>query len=81
MPPNIRRKPKLAFPLVVSPGQAQAMLSTGSSYFYEALLPQLDTYLEGRLRKVTVESIERLIAARLAKAGGRKGRYPRRAAT
>jgi hypothetical protein len=81
MPQPIRRKPKPVLPLVVSPGQAQQMLNSGSSYFYEALLPQLDSYLEGRLRKVTVESIERLVAARLAKAGGRKGRHPRRAAT
>jgi len=77
----IRRKPKPVLPLVVSPAQAQQMLNCGSSYFYEELLPQLDSYLEGDRRKVTVQSIERLVAKRLAESGGRKGSYPRRTTT
>lgn len=75
------RKPKATKPLVVGAGHAQAMLDTGRSYFYEALLPQLDSYLEGSRRKVTVESIERLVAKRLAEGRGRRGRFPRRSTT
>ena len=51
-------------PLVVSPGQAQVMLDCGTTYFYE-ILPELESYLEGRHRKITVASIKARIARKL----------------
>ena len=51
-------------PLVVSPAQAQVMLDCGTTYFYE-ILPELESYLEGRHRKITVASIRARIARKL----------------
>jgi hypothetical protein len=51
-------------PLVVSPAQAQVMLDCGTTYFYE-ILPELESYLEGRHRKITVASIKARIARKL----------------
>jgi hypothetical protein len=52
--------------LVVSPSEAQRMLDVGTTYFYRELLPVLETYMEGRQRKITVRSIQKLIEQRLA---------------
>jgi hypothetical protein len=53
--------------LVVSPRRARQMLVVGNTRFYE-LLPELDSYLDGRSRKITVASIRRYIAKRLEEA-------------
>jgi hypothetical protein len=52
-------------PLVVSPRRAQEMLDLGVTKFYE-LLPELDSYKDGKSRKITVASIHAYIGRRLA---------------
>jgi len=53
--------------LVVSPRRAKHMLDIGNTRLYELLSrKELDSYLDGRSRKITVESIHRLIQRRLA---------------
>jgi hypothetical protein len=54
-------------PLVVGPKIACVMLDCGIVRLYE-LLPELETYTDGRMRKITVASIKALIAQRLAAA-------------
>jgi hypothetical protein len=55
------------FRLVVSPRRARHMLDIGNTRLYELLNnKELDSFLDGRNRKITVESIHRLIARRLA---------------
>jgi hypothetical protein len=52
--------------LVVSPRRARHMLDCGNTRLYELLKQkELESYLDGRSRKITVESIYRLIARRL----------------
>jgi hypothetical protein len=56
--------------LVVSPREARHMIDCGNTKFYELLnAKQLDSYLDGRSRKVTVASIHSYIARKLAAAG------------
>ena len=58
-------------PLVVKPRVAWQMLSCSNTRGYELLAAgQLDSFLDGRSRKITVESIHRYIAQRLASAEG-----------
>jgi hypothetical protein len=72
-------------PLVVSPRRARYILDCSNTYLYELLnRKELDSYLEGHSRKITMESIHRLIARRLtitidtSKASRRKrGRPPK----
>ena len=53
--------------LVVSPRRARHMLDCGNTRLYELLKNQeLESYLDGRSRKITVESIHRYIEQRLA---------------
>jgi hypothetical protein len=53
--------------LVVSPRHARRLLDTGNTRLYELLAAgELDSFLEGRSRKITVESIHRFIDRRLA---------------
>jgi hypothetical protein len=53
--------------LVVSPRRARQLLDTGNTRLYELLSAgELDSFLEGRSRKITVESIHRFIDRRLA---------------
>jgi hypothetical protein len=53
--------------LVVSPRRAKHMLDCGNTRLYELIKSkELDSFLDGRARKITVESIRRLIARRLA---------------
>jgi hypothetical protein len=55
--------------LVVSPRRAQFLLETGHTRLYELLAAgELDSYQDGRSRKITMESIHRLIERRLAEA-------------
>jgi hypothetical protein len=54
-------------PLVVKPKIAWRMLSCSNTRGYELLAAgELESFLDGRSRKITVESIHALIARRLA---------------
>jgi hypothetical protein len=66
-------------PLVVGVARARILLDTGLDSIYDLIKAgELDSYLEGRRRKITVASIERLIRKRLAANGGvfRRGKCP-----
>lgn len=53
--------------LVVSPRRAKHMLDCGNTRLYELLnSKELESYLDGRSRKITVSSIKTHIARRLA---------------
>lgn len=53
-------------PLVVKPREARRMLACSNTRLYELLAAgELDSFLDGRSRKITVESIHRYIACRL----------------
>jgi hypothetical protein len=55
-------------PLVVKPKVAWKMLSCSNTRGYELLAAgELDSFLDGRSRKITVESIRRYIAQRLCR--------------
>jgi hypothetical protein len=57
--------------LVIGPRRARYLLDCSNTYLYELLnRKELDSYLEGRNRKITMESIHRFIAGRLAQANG-----------
>jgi hypothetical protein len=54
-------------PLVVRPAEAWRMLGCGPTYGYELLeRGELDSFTDGGARKITVESIKRYIAKKLA---------------
>jgi hypothetical protein len=54
-------------PLVVSPRHARDLLDMGNTRLYELLAAgELDSFLDGRSRKITIESIHRYISRRLA---------------
>jgi hypothetical protein len=56
--------------LVVSPRLARHMLDCGNTRLYELLNSKaLESYLDGRSRKITVDSIRRYIALWLATGG------------
>jgi hypothetical protein len=58
-------------PLVVSPKVAWKMLACGNTRGYELLAAgELESYKDGRSRKITLASIKALVARRLA-GGGR----------
>jgi hypothetical protein len=62
--------------LVVSPRRARHLLDTGNTRLYELLAAgELDSFLEGRSRKITVDSIQRFIGRRLAEEQHRKAKY------
>jgi hypothetical protein len=53
-------------PLVVSPRRARRMLDCGNTRLYELLAArELESFKDGKSRKITVASIKRLIARRL----------------
>jgi hypothetical protein len=57
-------------PLVVGLAKAETLLDTGLDSIYELIRAgELESYLEGKRRKITLCSIERLIQKRLAAAG------------
>ncbi len=57
-------------PLVVSPKTAWRMLGCGNSHGYELLNGgELQSFLDGRSRRITVASIRAYIARKLAAAG------------
>ena len=54
-------------PLIVKPQEARRMLACSNTRLYELLAErELDSFLDGRSRKITVESILRYIARQLA---------------
>jgi hypothetical protein len=54
-------------PLAVSPRQTCSLLNIGITRLYELLRDgELDSYLEGRARRITMESIKRRVARLLA---------------
>jgi hypothetical protein len=56
-------------PLLVGPGEAWKMLRCGNTYGYGLLSSgELDSFLDGKKRKITVASIHRYIARKLAAA-------------
>ena len=72
-------------PLVVRPKRAWQMLDCGNTRGYELVKAgELESFLDGRSRKITVESIHRYIARKLAAEGAseaaplrrRRGRPP-----
>ena len=64
--------------LVVSPRRAKHMLDCGNTRLYELLnSEELESYLDGRSRKIIVESIRRYIDKRLSTAKERSA-VPRR---
>lgn len=57
-------------PLVVRPRDACRLLSVGNTRLYELIgAGELDSYRDGRGRRITVESIRRYIDRRLAASG------------
>lgn len=63
--------------LVVRPKSARRMLNCGQTRLYELIAAgELDSFLDGRSRKITVESIHRYIRRRLEQtvSGGGKDR-------
>ena len=53
--------------LVVSPKRARYLLDVGNTRLYELLAAnELDSFLDGRSRKITVESIRRYVSRRLS---------------
>jgi hypothetical protein len=65
------------FPLLVKPNVAWKMLSCGNTRGYELLAAgELDSFLDGRSRKITVESIRRYISCRLAVEGATRNAAP-----
>jgi len=58
-------------PLVVKPKEARRMLACSNTRLYELLATRaLESFLDGRSRKITVDSIRRYIALRLARTEG-----------
>ena len=65
--------------LVVSPRVACIMLGIGITYLYQLIGErELDSYLDGRVRRITVASIHRRIARHLAASGHASEPPPRR---
>jgi hypothetical protein len=63
---NCRPATSNVMALVVKPKDACRMLNCGNTRLYELLgVGKLDSFLDGRSRKITVESIHRYIACRL----------------
>lgn len=57
-------------PLVVRPRTAWLLLNCGNAYGYRLLAAgKLDSYRDGRARKITVASIRRYVERRLAEGG------------
>jgi hypothetical protein len=68
-------------PLVVGMTKAEHLLDAGTDKLYDLIKAgELDSYLDGNRRKVTIASIERYIQKQLAAASGgfQRGAYPLR---
>src|SRR5262249_15190685 len=59
--------------LVVTPAVAARMLGISHSQIYK-ILPELESYLEGRARRITVKSIQNRIARGVAASTGKRPR-------
>jgi excisionase family DNA binding protein len=65
----------LEAPLVASPNQAMKALMVSRSTLYSLINEgQLESYTEGRSRRITVESISAYVKRRLAEEAARRGR-------
>jgi bifunctional DNA-binding transcriptional regulator/antitoxin component of YhaV-PrlF toxin-antitoxin module len=61
--------------LVVRPKGARRMLNCGQTRLYELIAAgELDSFLDGRSRKITVESIHRYIRRRLEQTASGRGK-------
>lgn len=68
-------------PLAVRPKQAWAMLSCGHDFGYKLLSRgELDSYLDGGSRKITVASIKNYVARQLKHSRGKARKSPRKTA-
>ena len=64
--------------LVVSPGRAWHMLGIGNTHGYQLLATgELDSYLDGRRRLITVASIKRYVERKIASASAASTCTPR----
>jgi excisionase family DNA binding protein len=64
--PSVRRAGERPDPIGVPPKEAWRMLGCSNSTGYELLAAgELDSYTIGRARRITVESIRRLVIRRL----------------
>jgi hypothetical protein len=60
-------------PLVVKPKAAWRMLNCSNTRGYQLLAAgELDSFLDGRSRKITIESIQRYVARRLSQSSNPK---------
>ena len=58
-------------PLAVSPKRACLLLGVGVTRLYQLIANgELESYLDGRARRITMESVHRRVARLLAAAGG-----------
>jgi hypothetical protein len=63
-------------PLAVSPRQARKLLSIGNTRLYQLMgAGELESYHDGRVRRITMRSIRRRVA-RLVAAAGATGHAP-----
>jgi hypothetical protein len=62
-------------PIVVRPKCARRMLNCGQTRLYELIAAgKLDSFLDGRSRKITVESIYRYVRRRLEETQGARAK-------
>src|SRR5262245_35771877 len=72
-----KKAPYSADSLVVSPRKAWEMLNCSNDHGYRLLAAgELESFLDGRLRKVTVASINSFIQRRIAASAGQVRRSP-----
>jgi hypothetical protein len=57
-------------PLVVTPAQARRLLGVGNTHFYKVVLPELESYTDGRARRILLTSIRAYVARRLEASKG-----------
>jgi len=63
--------------LVVPPARAWEMIDCGNDFGYKLIARgELESFLQGRLRKITVASINKYIERRIAASAGKAGRCP-----
>jgi excisionase family DNA binding protein len=75
-------KPASIEPLVVTPREACTLLGIGNTRLYHLISEkQIDSYREGRARRIPLVSIKSYIARHVAQSMGRRGRgRPRKTA-
>jgi hypothetical protein len=67
----------LEAPLVASPNQAMRAIQVSRKKLYELInTAELESYTEGRSRRITVKSINDYVERRLAAEAARRGRAP-----